>query len=224
MNIKKYIKISLWILIIIGISLIIVHGLWPNLFLVDGISILILFILSIPYLAFFLRKAKFPGAEFEFKDEIDKTKDLVKKSIEKSRKDNQANGRKTLYFEHLKTESNRDLLDADPVLALAALRIEIEKKLKMALKIVDFKGDNRLSISRLIEIFHKKNVLKYEQIKALRKIINMCNKAVHGFSISKDEANNIIGLTEELNKSFAVGYSLDFTDNPDYENHGLLCK
>jgi len=204
--------------------LIVVHGLWSNLFVVDGITIFILFILSIPYLAFFLRKAKIPGAEFEFKDEIDKTKNLVEKSLEKTKEENQKKDRETLYFETFNTESSRELIDSDPVLALAALRIEIEKKIRIASDILDLSINDRRSVFRQIETFHRRELLSSEQVKALQKILYMCNRAIHGSSISKDEAKKIIDVTDQLNKSFAVGYSINFAENPNYKKHGLLCK
>jgi hypothetical protein len=64
-------------------------------------------------------------------------------------------------------------------------------------------------------------VLSFEQVTALRNIIDMCNKAIHGYTISVDEARDIVNLTEELNKSFPVGYSIDFSPNENYEKQGL---
>lgn len=52
----------------------------------------------------------------------------------------------------------------------------------------------------------------------------MCNKAIHGSLITREEAREIIGLAEELNKTFSVGYSVDFSPNPDYVKHGLICE
>jgi hypothetical protein len=66
--------------------------------------------------------------------------------------------------------------------------------------------------------------LSSEQVTALRKIIDMCNKAIHGYDISEDEAREIIHLTEDLNKSFSVGYSIDFSPNENYKKQGLVCE
>ena len=61
-------RINQWAIItIVGIALIIVHGLWSNIFIVDYLTLIILLILSIPSLAPFLKKAKVLGAEFEFR-------------------------------------------------------------------------------------------------------------------------------------------------------------
>lgn len=216
-------KIIQWLIVIIGIMLIVVHGFWSDVFKVDGFTILILFILSIPFVAQYLRKAKFPGAEFEFKEEIRETKKLVQLSVEQAEKAESAGEAKILPFETFRLSAVRELLDSDPVLALAALRIEIEKKLRSAADFLDLSMRDKLSIFKLIEAVSRKELLSFEQITALRKIVDMCNKAIHGSLISREEARKIIDLAEELNKSFSIGYSIDFSPNPDYTRHNLVC-
>ncbi len=213
-----------WIIFAIGAGLIIVHGFWSNVFKVDLISISILFILSIPFVAQFLRKAKFPGAEFEFKDEIRETQELVELSVEKAKDAEDAGKAKILQFETFKVSSIRELLDSDPVLALAALRIEIERKLKLLADCLEIPNKQRYSISKTLEAIKRKELLSYDQTNALHKIIRMCNEAIHGALISKEEAMEIIDLMEELNRSFSIGYSVNFSANPDYKQHGLACE
>lgn len=213
-----------WLVFIIGIILIIVHGFWQNLFIIDAITVLILFILSIPFFAQYLKKAKFPGAEFEFKDEIRETQKLVELSIQKAKEAESFGKASILQFETFKLSSIRNLLDSDPVLSLAALRIEVERKLRSVAVFLGTPKSYKLTISKLIEVIRINEMLSFEQINALRNIIDMCNKAIHGYLISKEEAMEIIELTEELNKSFSIGYSIDFSENPDYEKHGLVCE
>lgn len=204
--------------------MIVVHGFWGEVFLVDSITILILFILSIPFVAQYLRKVKLPGAEFEFKEEIREARELVQLSVEKAEKAENAGEMRALRFETFKLFAVRELLDSDPVLALAALRIEIERKLRSVANFIEVPMSDRLSISKLIDAVARRELLSVEQIAALRKILNMCNRAIHGSSISREEAREIIDLVEELNKTFSIGYSIDFTPNLDYPKHGLICE
>ena len=208
----------------VGIILIFLHGFFPNRFIIDNFIILIYFISSIPFIAQYMKKAKFPGAEFEFKEEISETQKLVQLSVEQAEKAECAGEAKILPFETFKLSAAGELLDYDPVLALAALRIEIEKRLRSATDFLDLPMRDKLSISKLIEAVNRKELLSFEQIKALRKIVNMCNKAIHGSLISREEARGIIGLAKELNKTFSVGYSVDFSPNTDYAKHGLICE
>jgi hypothetical protein len=46
--------------------------------------------------------------------------------------------------------------------------------------------------------FEKKEIFSKKQIIVLRKIIQMCNKAIHGIEVSKDEALEIISLAERF--------------------------
>jgi len=117
----------------------------------------------------------------------------------------------------------RKLLNSDPVLALASLRIEIERKLRLAASSLKLPV-RRDTLFEIIEALPKEGVLSFEQVTALRKIIDMCNKAIHGYEISTVEAREIIQLTEDLNKSFPVGYSIDFSPNENYEKQKLLCE
>lgn len=217
-------KIMYWIIFAMGTLLIIVHGFWPNIFKVDLISISILFILSIPFVAQFLKKAKFPGAEFEFKDEIRETQKLVELSVEEAKEIERPEKAKLLKFETFNLYGIRELLDSDPVLALAGLRIEIERKLKLAAHFLDIPVNKQYSILKMLGIFKNNKFLSSYQFNALWNIVTMCNQAIHGSLISKEEAKEIIDIAEELNKSFPNGYSIDFSINPTYEQHGMACE
>ena len=217
-------KINYWAVItIIGIALIIVHGLWSNIFAVDYLTITILLILSIPFFSQFLKRAKVPGAEFEFREEIESTKKVVQESIEKAKSKTKCKS-KPLPFETFNLNMVKELLDSDPTLALASLRIEIEKKLRLAVKSFKLPIERRSVLSEIIEVLRDRDVLSSEQVTALRKIIDMCNKAIHGYDVSVIEAKEIIQLTENLNQSFPIGYSISFAPNKDYKEQGLVCE
>ena len=224
MEAVKSMKIIQWLVFITGLILIIVHGFWPNSFAVDGFTVSILFILLIPSIAQYLRRAKIPGAEFEFKDEIRKTEEIVQRSVEQAEKERTKGKRKFLPFETFKLSAAKELLDSDPVLALASLRIEIERKLRSISELLHLQTGKGTSPSKLIQVLKQKKILSSEQIEALQRIISMCNKAIHGSSISIEEAKEIIHLSEKLNKTFNIGYSIDVSPNTDYVKHGLFCE
>ena len=210
------------IIVLLGLALIIIHGFWNNFFMVDYYTIIIFVILSIPFLSHFLKSAKVAGAEFEFREEIESTKKVVQQSVEIAK--SKATGKsKTVKFETFNLYSTKKLLNSDPILALASLRIEIERKLSLAVKFFKLrvKGEN---LSEFIEALKMKEILNPEQVSALRKIVDMCNKAVHGYTITREEAGEIVDLAEELNQSFALGYSIDFSKNQNYKKQGLVCE
>ena len=214
-----------WIAFIFIVTVLIIRGLWPGLFSLDRFSINLLFLLAVPLLAPYLKKAKWFGAEFVFRDEIKKLDTIVQKSEQQSiEAEKQGKGSRSI-FETFSTKNALQLLGLDPNLSLASLRIEIERVLTKAARILfDINGDrksgNRFYISKLL----KKRIISEDQGKALKTIVNMCNKAVHGAPLSKEEAREIILLTERLNKNFAVGYSINFGSNSEYLQQGLLCE
>lgn len=217
-------QILQWLVVAIGVLLIVLHGLLPSAFRVDAWSVLILFILSIPVVAQYLRKAKFPGAEFEFRDEIRATQALVTQSVAEADRAVSAGEARYLPFETFKLSVARDLLDSDPALALGALRIEMERTLRCFAEALGVATGRRASLSALIDAFREAEFLSYQRAASLRRIVRMCNGAVHGAPVSLDEAEEIIHLAAELNRSFAVGYSVNYSPNPEYQEQGLLCE
>ena len=196
-----------WLGLALGVGLIVVNGFLPDVFKINAFTILILFILSIPILAPYLKKAKFPGAEFVFKDKIQETKELVQELAKQAEKAKIADEMKISPFDRFRLRAVREQFHTDHVLALAALRIEIERKLRLLIESLDIAKRDTWSISRIIDALKKNEVLSSGKISALQKIVNMCNKAFHGEPVSKGEAKEIIDLADELYKYFSPGYS-----------------
>jgi len=209
----------------VGIFLIAVHGFAPSVFEVDAYSILILFVISIPFLADYLRRARFFGAEFEFKEEIEKTRILVEASREQAELiDASVQHEVAQRYEIFRLNRIEEILEEDPVLALAGLRIEIERKLRLAVEFLGLSSEVTKGIQNYIKVFRQNGYLSDEQAEVLSRITKMCNVAVHGGRVTLQEAAEIIELAKELNRSFAIGYSIDFSPNLDYEMQGLLCE
>ncbi len=213
-------KLYRWILLILGVGIIMTGGFFPDIFKINVYTIIVFFILAIPSVASYLKEATFPGAKFIFKDEIKETKKLVKESKDEA----EIEKKWPLLFETFNLSSAKELLESDPVVALAALRIEIEKKLRNAVHFLDIPVKGRMILPKIIKALEEKNTLNHRQIKALKKILDMCNQAIHGVDVTNEEAEQIIDLADELNNNFSVGYSIDFSQNKNHEEHGLLCE
>jgi hypothetical protein len=211
-----------WLAFIVVITIVFIHGFWPTAFLLDKYSMGLLFLLAIPLLSPFLKKAKWFGAEFDFKADIKRVTRLVEKSEEKAKEISSKQGKKAPEFKTLMTEAARQLLKSDPNLALAALRIEIERVITTAVTQIDA-NFNPKSLRDSIHKLYQSQVLSEEQQDAFQTICNSANKAVHGADVSKAEAEEIIGLAERLNNSFSLGYSINFKPNKDHVKQGLTC-
>ena len=188
---------------LIGIILIFLHGFSPDQFIIDNFIILIYFISSIPFTAQFLKEVNILGANFKFQEEIRKIEKLINVSgTAKVRTEVIAS---SAVVKSKALDNARKLLDSDPVLALAALRIEIEKSLKTIAKKLDLPSQEKQSITAIIINLKSKEIFSHEQVLILRKIIQMCNKAIHGAVISRGEAKEIISLTEKFYRTLEKG-------------------
>lgn len=217
-------SIYCWTTLIIGVVIIILHGITSIDFKIDKYSLLVLFIIFIPCLAKFLQRAKIFGNEFVFKDEISDIEKLVQSSKEQTEAEIASGEKKYLPFETFSLESAKGILESDHILSLAALRIEIESVLRTSADFLKLHVSSTTPLRKIIDMLLKMELLFDDQVSALKKIIDACNKAIHGAEISQNEANQIINLTEELNKSFSIGYSLKFFPNEEYESQNLICQ
>ena len=190
---------------LIGIILIFLHGFFPNQFNIDNSILLIYFISSIPFIAQFLKEANLLGAKFIFKEEIRKTGKLINVSGTSRIKTNVSGSLTVVKSKELDLDNVKKLLDSDPALALAALRIEIEKNLKSIAGKLDLPMKEKRSITEIIVNLKRKEIFSHGQVLVLRNIIQMCNKAIHGVSISKGEAKEIVSLTEKFYRTLEKG-------------------
>ncbi len=222
---EKNMKMLQWTSFVVIVAVVLVRGFWPSVFTLDSFSVGLLFLLAIPLVAPFLKHAKWFGAEFVFKDEISKADRLVRQSEQKAQETAQEGVGAVKGLETFSTAHARQLVDTDANLALAALRLEIERVLSLAsASVLGELNTKRSGCSGYIAQLRGERVISQEQGEALRTVVQMCNKAVHGADVSEDDANDVISLADRLNNTFAVGYSINLTRNKAYKEQGLLCE
>jgi hypothetical protein len=199
---------------------------------VDGFVILLYFMLYIPIVSKHLQSAKFLGSEFQFKDEIKKAKESVELSNQKTAEFSEFVKNEDKVVGSIKNISNyetfdlsivKTIVDADHILALAGLRIEIEKKMRAAFNFI-FGSSEKMPLSEIISQIGDGVLFSKEQVNALKQILAICNKAIHGFEVTLSQAKEIIELAEYLNISFPVGYSINVMPNHNYKQNGLVCE
>lgn len=162
------------IYIVVVILLILVHGLFDSYFKIDNITLVLLVILFvIPYFPL-IRKIKFGDFEAEItRQEIEEVKDKVKDLKEENKSD---------YIKNLE-----ELAEVDLQLALAKIRIEIEKQLRSLYQIYIPNKDILLrpaGISIMLNTLLQKEVIEDNLAAALKDIIDIANRAIHGEEIS----------------------------------------
>ena len=185
-------RLSILISIICG-ALIIIHAIFPQ-FLIDTITIALVVILIVPWILPYVSTLKLPGGtEVIFKEEVQRLERLSEKSeITK------------VEVDHLtpisEVEPTRwDLFKFDPNLALASLRIDIEKILR------EISSQKNLPVERtplriILTNLHLKEIIGHSEFETLNLIIDICNKAVHAENVDASTASRILDIGESTIK------------------------
>ena len=212
------------IIISIGIVLIIIRGFTT--FLIDWITIIIYVIIASPMLFNYLEKLKIFGAEFNFKEKFKSLKKDFEENKEKIKPDEKTKRRakrSKKYYETFNFEIAEENIEKNPNLALASMRIEIEKKLRNTYKKIFNKKPGYKTIRQLAKELEKRKIINKFQLSLLIKIIEVCNYSIHGIEIESDNAKEILNIANSLNKSFNIGYCINFEANNNYNEQELMC-
>lgn len=157
---------------LVALLIALAHLIWPKL-TIDAITVILLFIALVPWLAPLFKSIELPGGwKIEFQDferartEADKVGLLAQSAETQSRKE--------YSFQLVAKE--------DPKLALAGLRIEIEKRL---IEIAKSNGLNaeKAGVGRLLNMLSERELLSQQQRSVLADMIGLLNAAVHGGDI-----------------------------------------
>jgi hypothetical protein len=107
----------------------------------------------------------------------------------------------------------REIAQRDPTLALAGLRIELEV---MAYNIaIGFKLAARKHepLSSLLSRLKEHGAITSDQLQLTKKILSLSNQAVHGRSVTKGEAEEVIDAARVLAEQYLNWLSWGFADN-----------
>ena len=147
----------------------IVHSIWPGV-TIDSITVAMVVVSIIPWLAPLMKSVELPGgAKIEFRE--------FEKAQEKAEKVG-------LLSKEVETRQIPDhtflmVAEEDPILALAGLRIEVEKRLRT---IADRQGipTQHKGVGQLLRLLSENNLLSNEERSVLMDMVDLLNGAVHG--------------------------------------------
>lgn len=160
---------------------------------VDNTSVLLLIIAIVCLLAPWLTKIRFGEFEAEIgPKEVGRLKEKVAKHIPEPL---EAKGT-ALAAERTKAaaEAITDLVIIDPVLALAKLRIELEKVLTALYEAAGIpeRLKRPVRVSKLVQRLTDREVIPRELSGAILELIQLCNRAIHGEDIRPSQAEAIV--------------------------------
>jgi len=86
------------------------------------------------------------------------------------------------------------LVESDPILALAKLRIELEKALNRLFRLThkDDKSTRAISPMQLIHRLSNEEILPKDIARTTREVMAICNRAIHGEDIRKQDAESVV--------------------------------
>ncbi|MBI4732243.1 MAG: hypothetical protein HY781_09005 [Chloroflexi bacterium] len=154
------------------------HIIWPKLS-IDSITAILIAIAVVPWLGTLFKSVELPGGVKVEYQELIKAKDNAERAgllAPLNKKDNQ----KLYIFEQIAEE--------DPNLALAGLRIEIEKRLRTIAESnkLEVKKEGIATLSRrLVE----NDLLTQQERSAILDISFLMNSAAHGYTVDRNTTN-----------------------------------
>jgi hypothetical protein len=107
----------------------------------------------------------------------------------------------------------REIAQSDPTLALAGLRIEIESLAQNLASGFHLETKRAEPVRSLLKRLHERGAITSEQMDLARKILTICNKAIHGQIVTQDEALDVIDIGSVLAQAFLEWLSWGFDDN-----------
>jgi hypothetical protein len=177
--------ISLLTLILIAL-----HALFPTQG-IDSTTAVFLVILIAPWLFPFVRKISLPGGGGVETRDIEKIEAVSGKVSEKRRL--RIPSREQSLSAYPRTLS-LDVLDEDPNLALASLRMNLEQSVRRVLRgVKDTPRNMRYSSLRaMVDYLHQREILSSELQEAIMSISNVGNRAIHQTDVDRATASRVI--------------------------------
>ena len=174
----------------ISLVLIVLHILLPEL-AIDGVTFALIVLAVIPWLAPLFKSLEFPGGwKVEFQDLVKAQFDADKAGLLSPISEQ----------EQIPEYSFQVIAHDDPNLALAGLRIEIEKRLLSIAESKNIKTKNK-GVGGLMRSLHEAGSLSHGEYSVLADMIGMLNAAVHGAEVDKRAVNWAMETGSRLLKS-----------------------
>jgi hypothetical protein len=163
------------------------HIIWP-LLAIDAITLALIVIAILPWLAPLIKSLELPGGwKLEFQ-ELQKVASRAETAGLLAAEPSQ----KEVDF------SFQSIANRDPNLALAGLRIEIEKRLSQLAEIHNLNTRHPMSVGQALRALTQAEVLTNEERSILADMVNMLNSAVHGGDVDSRAASWAIDVGPRL--------------------------
>lgn len=184
-----------WITLVLGLIMLIAHTLSLNVLKVDNTSIILLLIIAISPFISAIKRIRYGEFEAEINPkEIEK----IKKEISEHVNANDRNEQPPEVVNQIR--AIKELVDSDPILALAKLRIEMEKALNRLFRMTGLKNEQKRPISagKMAYSLAAAEILNKNVALSVREVISICNRALHGEDIRIQDAKSVLDVGTSL--------------------------
>lgn len=189
-NVKKFLISHLWwISLLLALIMLIAHTLSIDAVEVDNTSIILLIVILLSPFTTAITRIRIGDFEAEvdpeevrrISEEVSIQSRDIGRTAEAPRVENTI-------------DSIRDLVVSDPVLALAKLRIELEKALTKLYRLThrDKFQERPLSVGRLLHSLENEEILPDNIARLTREVVSISNRAIHGEDIRKQDARSVV--------------------------------
>src|SRR6266851_1575018 len=201
-NTTKTISVPRWAQVTVASAILLIiciHLIYPKL-AIDSITVSLLVLLLAVWFLPWVKALKIPGGTEIQMREVVKVEESLSK-IDLARRPQPPTNLANAAMEGVdvdRTPLRELLLEQDPNLALAGLRIEIEKHVRdLARKrgILVRRDNDLLALSRALR---RIGILDTKVESSLSEIVGLCNRAVHGAQVGATVARRTIAIGEEL--------------------------
>lgn len=178
-----------WMTLVLGLGMLVAHTFSFDRVKVDNTSIILLLVILLSPFISAITRIKYG----DFEAEID-PKEVQKIKNEVSAQAINAN-EPTQNSEIEETiNSISALVESDPILALAKLRIELEKALNRLFRMAHKEDKSKRAVSpmQLIHRLSSEEILPKDIARTTREVMSICNRAIHGEDIRKQDAESVV--------------------------------
>jgi hypothetical protein len=220
--VEAWFRRKVWILgVTLAVALAITHMFWSSDVRIDGVTIALLAVVLLsPYLSL-MRRIRFGELEAEIApEEVEEVRQRVQEaSSTQSPQEKDEEAQPSSHSRHVEgvVDDLLHVLDRDPALALAKLRIEIERLLEQ-IYFLDASPEEcarpPAGVMGFLRALSRKEIIDKPTLAAVGSMTRVLNRAVHGASFEREQASEIIdsgaSLLDRLNDAYMEVYERAF--------------
>ncbi len=177
-----------------AILLLVLHLIFPNVKL-DPVSVVLLFFVVLPWVIPFLKSFELPGGfKIELQDVTDITQKIKDFKIQPSVPKELLPKKVTIseFSDRDEVERLKIIAKVDPNLALAGLRLALERQIRFVASSEKITNSDRAPLLSLIKELNRKGILPKVSNEGIQATLHLLNKAVHGAKIETKVAEKVV--------------------------------